>query len=211
MTRLVLASTSPYRRALLGRLGLPFEIHGPGVDEEAARGQGVDPEALVVGLARAKAETVARRLSDGPRRSDGSGDLMVIGSDQVAELQGEILGKPGTPEKARAQLRALAGREHRLLTALCVIRRGEGQGEKRPWLRREALDVHLLRLRPLTDAQIARYVDRDQPLDCAGSYKVEGAGIALFEWIRGDDFTGVVGLPLTKLVAILAELGVTLP
>jgi septum formation protein len=128
----------------------------------------------------------------------------VIGSDQVAELDGEILGQPGTAARAAAQLRRLAGREHRLLTAVCVVRAGDGQ-------RREALDVHRLRLRELTDDQIARYLAQDRPLDCAGGYKIEGPGIALFEWIRGNDFTGVVGLPLTQVVALLAGLGVSLP
>lgn len=198
MTDLVLASTSPYRNALLARLRLPFESLAPGVDEEAVKAEGLAAEALVTRLAREKAQTVARGLSrDRP-------DALVVGSDQVAELDGLVLGKPGTPAGAQAQLRHLAGREHRLLTALCVVRAGDGR-------RVEALDVHRLRLRPLTDLQIARYVSLEDPVDCAGSYKIEGLGIALFEWIRGDDFTAVVGLPLTRLVSLLCELGVVVP
>lgn len=168
------------------------------MDEEAVVARGLEAEALVVSLARAKAEAVALTL---PPEDTGA---LVIGSDQVAELEGEILGKPGTPEKARAQLLRLSGREHRLLTALCVVRPSDGQ-------RREALDVHRLRLRQLSEAQIARYVHLERPMDCAGSYKIEGLGIALFEWIRGDDFTAVVGMPLTRLVSLIAELGVILP
>lgn len=198
MTDLVLASTSRYRRELLARLGLPFEAADPGVDEEAVKALGLPAEALVVRLAREKAAAVAHRLAA------ARPGALVVGSDQVAELDGEILGKPGTAERAEAQLRRLAGREHRLLTALCVVRAGDG-------LRREALDVHHLRLRTLDDGQIARYVAADRPLDCAGAYKIEGPGIALFDRVRGDDFTAVIGLPLTRLVALLAELGVTLP
>ena len=198
MIDLVLASTSPYRKALLARLGLPFEAQPPDVDEEAVKAEGLPAALLVTRLAREKAEAVARSLS--ALRPDA----LVIGSDQVAELDGEILGKPGTPAGAQAQLRRLAGREHRLLTAICVVRAGEGR-------RAEALDVHRLRLRPLSEEQIASYVRAENPVDCAGSYKIEGLGIALFEWIRGDDFTGVIGLPLTHLVALLAEFGAVLP
>ncbi|MDY0005122.1 MAG: nucleoside triphosphate pyrophosphatase [Polyangia bacterium] len=198
MLDLVLASTSPYRRALLARLGVPFEAVAPGVDERALSQEGLSAELLVGRLARAKAQAVATRLA-----ASRPGAL-VIGSDQVAELEGEILGKPGTPEGARAQLSRLAGREHRLLTALSVVRAGDGA-------RAEALDIHRLRLRALSEEQISRYVEAESPLDCAGSYKIEGLGIALFEWIRGDDFTGVVGLPLTRLVALLGELGAVLP
>lgn len=198
MLDLVLASTSPYRKALLARLGLPFEARPPDVDEEAVKAEGLPAADLVTRLAREKAESVARGLSILRPRA------LVIGSDQVAELDGEILGKPGTPEGAMDQLRRLAGREHRLLTALCVVRAGDGR-------RAEALDVHRLRLRPLSAEQIARYVRAEHPVDCAGSYKIEGLGITLFEWVRGDDFTGVVGLPLTRLVALLTELGADLP
>lgn len=191
---LVLASTSRYRRELLGRLGVEFTAVAPDCDEDGLKGQGLTAEELVTRLAREKAESVATAHPD----------AVIIGSDQAAELDGEILGKPGSPEGARRQLRRLSGREHRLLTALCVLDARTGQ-------RAEDLDIHRLRLRALSDAQIARYVAADNPVDCAGAYKIEGLGIALFETIQGTDFTAVVGLPLTRLVALLDRLGVTVP
>jgi len=194
MRRLVLASTSPYRRELLGRLGLEFTAVAPDCDEDRLKDQGLPAEALVIRLAREKAASVARSYPD----------AVIIGSDQAAEVDGEILGKPGTPESARRQLRRLAGREHRLLTALCLLDARTGE-------RAEELDIHRLRLRRLTEAQIARYVAADDPVDCAGAYKIEGLGIALFESVRGTDFTAVIGLPLTRVVAGLHRLGIEIP
>jgi len=194
MRPLVLASTSGYRRALLERLGLPFAAVAPRCDEDLLKAAGLPAEQLVAQLSRLKAESVA---ADHP-------DALILGSDQAAELDGEILGKPGTEERACAQLQRLQGREHRLLTGLCLLDAATGH-------RAEALDIHRLRLRPLTPEQIARYVAKDQPLDCAGSYKIEGPGIALFDSIHGRDFTAIIGLPLTRTVALLAKFGVILP
>lgn len=191
---LVLASTSRYRAALLSRLGTPFVTAAPQCDEQALQARGWPVEVLVTELARRKAQSVADRFPD----------ALVIGSDQAAELDGRILGKPGTRAAARAQLRQLRGREHRLLTAICVLQTSAGRLA-------EDLDVHRLRLRDLTDAQIERYVAADNPVDCAGAYKVEGLGVSLFEHIRGDDFTAVIGLPLTRLVRLLAGFGLELP
>jgi septum formation protein len=191
---LVLASTSPYRRALLERLGVDFAAVAPDCDEDQWKGQGLSAEELVTRLAREKAESVAASHPD----------AVIIGSDQAAEVDDEILGKPGTPAGARQQLKRLAGREHRLLTALCVLDARTGQ-------RAEGLDIHRLRLRRLSDEQIARYVNADNPVDCAGSYKIEGLGIALFESVEGTDFTAVVGLPLTRVVALLGRLGIEIP
>lgn len=191
---LVLASTSPYRAELLGRLGLTYTAVAPDCDEDRLKGQGLAAADLVTRLAREKAESVVLAHPD----------AVIIGSDQAAELDGEILGKPGTPDRARLQLQRLAGTEHRLLTALCVLDARTGQ-------RAEDLDIHRLRMRALSDAQITRYVVADEPVDCAGSYKIEGLGIALFESVAGTDFTAVVGLPLTRVVALLTDLGVDLP
>jgi len=191
---LVLASTSPYRRDLLGRLGLAFTAVAPHCDEDRLKGQGLTAEDLVTRLARDKAESVAASHPD----------AVIIGSDQAAEVDGQILGKPGTAAQARRQLRRLAGREHRLLTALCLVDARTGQ-------RAEDLDIHRMRLRSLSEEQIERYVTNDDPVGCAGSYKIEGLGIALFEEVRGTDFTAVVGLPLTRVVALLSRLGIEIP
>ncbi|HIA03730.1 MAG TPA: septum formation protein Maf, partial [Myxococcales bacterium] len=177
MLPLVLASTSIYRKQLLERLGLPFDCIAPiNVDEEALN---LPPEQLVMALARQKAESVAGTL----------GDAIVIGSDQVGVLDGQILTKPHTSEKAESQLMAMAGREHQLLTGVYVLNTKSGQF-------RQHLDCHRLTLRTLSAAEISDYVAREQPLDCAGSYKIEGLGISLMERIDGSDFTAIVGLPL---------------
>jgi len=190
--RLVLASTSRYRHELLTRLGLPFEAVAPRYAEE--HDLDLAPERLVVELAARKAESLGADYADG----------LIIGSDQVAEIDGEILTKPGTPERALAQLERLAGREHRLLTGLVVFEPKTKRSER-------TLDVHTLRLRALSRSQLRTYVEDESPLDCAGSYKIEGRGIALFESMRGDDYTGIIGLPLTRLVELLARFGVEWP
>ncbi len=191
MPPIVLASTSRYRRELFARLGLPFTAQASPFDEEAAKPglAGCTPEAFVRALALGKARAVA----------DSQPNAIVIGSDQAAFLDQEILGKPGSEEAARVQLRRLAGKTHRLLTAVAVVR---GQ------LVEECIEEHRLTLRPLSDDALRDYVERDRPLDCAGSYRIESLGIALFERIEGDDFTSIVGLPLTRVVSMLARFGV---
>lgn len=191
--RIVLASTSPYRRELIQRLGLAVESAAPSFDEEAGKkaNEGLPPEEMVAELARGKARSLEEAFPD----------ALIIGSDQAAEVDGKLLGKPGTEEAARAQLRLLAGREHRLLTAVAIFEPRTGRLE-------EALDVHRLWVRELSDEAIASYVRRDQPLDCAGSYRVEALGIALFDRLSGDDFTAIIGLPLTRVVALLERFGV---
>ncbi len=187
MRRLVLASTSRYRRGLIERLGVPFEAIAPNVDERAVL---LPPKALAAALSGAKAEAVAAVVPD----------ALIIGSDQVPSIDGEALEKPGTPERAEVQLRRLAGRTHELITGVCVLDAATGE-------RREHLDVHRITLRPLTAAQIAAYVARDEPLDCAGAYKVESLGISLMASIEGEDFTAITGLPLIAVTRMLAELG----
>lgn len=189
---LILASTSPYRRALLERLGVPFRICDPGVDEERVKALGQAPRLLAERLAAAKAESVR----------NAGGEAVVVGSDQLVSLDDRILGKPGSQERAVEQLRLLAGREHELITALAVFHQGR--------LIRHT-DVTTLRMRPLTREAIERYVQADRPIDCAGSYKLESRGITLFDRITTEDQTAITGLPLIALTTILRDLGFAIP
>lgn len=190
--RLVLASTSVYRRALLDRFRLPFECIPPGVDESHFHRTAADPLHLATALARAKAEAVARLHPD----------AVVIGSDQVAEVDRDVLEKPGSRENACAQLARLAGRTHRLHTAVTVLAPGSATTD---------LVTVRLRMRPLDDESIARYVDADTPFDCCGSYRIESLGITLFEAIDAEDATAIEGLPLITLARRLREAGFRLP
>ena len=191
MSRLILASTSIYRRELLSRLRLPFDTARPEVDESPLPGE--SPLALAERLAMAKAAVIAQRE---PR-------AFVIGSDQVAELDGTPLGKPGSRDGAIAQLGAMSGREVRFRTAVCVQRNDAAP--------RIAMDTTTVRFRPLSLAEIERYVDAEQPLDCAGSFKSEGLGITLFEAIESNDPTALIGLPLIAISRLLRESGFVLP
>jgi septum formation protein len=191
MARLLLASTSPYRRELLSRLRIPFDIARPEVDETPHPGE--SPLALAQRLAAAKAATIVVR----------QGDAWVIGSDQVAELDGEPLGKPGGRDQALGQLAAMSGRSVAFRTALCVMHRDLG--------RFDAVDTTVVRFRRLAGDEIARYVDAEQPFDCAGSFKSEGLGIALFEAIDTSDPTALVGLPLIATARLLRQAGFALP
>jgi septum formation protein len=189
--RLLLASTSPYRRELLSRLRIPFDIARPEVDETPHPGE--SPLALAQRLAAAKAATIVVR----------EGDAWVIGSDQVAELDGEPLGKPGGRDQALAQLAAMSGRSVAFRTALCVMHRDLG--------RFDAVDTTVVRFRSLGGDEIARYVDAEQPFDCAGSFKSEGLGIVLFEAVDTSDPTALVGLPLIATARLLRQAGFALP
>ncbi len=195
MPSLVLASTSTYRRALLERLGLPFSTARPETDESPLSGE--SPQALAERLALAKAEAVLARVVD-----DIRGDTWVIGSDQVAELDGRPLGKPGSQTAAVAQLQSMSGREVRFITALCIA--GPGR-------RLAAIDITTVRFRQLRMDEIERYVAREQPLDCAGSFKSEGLGIALFDEIDNRDPTALIGLPLIATARLLREAGFAVP
>jgi septum formation protein len=188
---LVLASTSPYRRELLARLRLPFTIERPDVDEKPVAGE--TPAALASRLAAAKAGAVAARCPG----------AWVIGSDQVADLDGAPLGKPGSRGPAIDQLRAAAGREVLFHTA---FRLHGPNGEAF-----DHVDRTQVRFRALDDGEIARYVDAEQPFDCAGAFKCEGLGIVLFDAIRTDDPTALVGLPLIALARALRHAGYPLP
>jgi septum formation protein len=191
MPRLILASTSIYRRELLERLRLPFETARPEVDENPRPGE--SPIALAERLAIAKAGAIAEREPA----------AFVIGSDQVAELDGRPLGKPGTRDGALAQLGAMSGRAVHFRTAVCVR-----HGEHAPRL---AIDTTTVRFRSLSFAEIERYVDAEQPLDCAGSFKSEGLGITLFDAIETIDPTALIGLPLIATARLLREAGFVLP
>jgi len=188
MPRLILASTSRYRRELLQRLRMPFEVVSPDVDESPRPGEA--PGALAARLALAKAEAVAARHYD----------AVVIGSDQVAELDGETIGKPHTHARAVAQLRAMSGRRVVFHTAVAVVRRERG-------FARSVLAPVVVTFRVLTDAEIDRYLRAEQPYDCAGSAKCETLGIALLAAIDSDDPTALVGLPLIRTCGLLREAG----
>ena len=186
--RLVLASTSPYRRELLQRLRLPFVVISPQVDEAAATGEA--PAALAQRLALAKANAVAAREPN----------AIVIGSDQVAELDGIALGKPGSHDRATQQLRSMSGRAVRFHTAVAVVRASSG-------FLQQALVTVTVRFRQLSDLEIERYLLLEQPYDCAGSAKCETLGIVLAAAIESDDPTALVGLPLIRTSAMLRAAG----
>ncbi|WP_243020096.1 Maf family nucleotide pyrophosphatase [Simplicispira sedimenti] len=189
---LVLGSTSRYRRELLQRLGLPFTVAAPDVDETPLPGE--TPRALALRLALAKAHAVAAQHPD----------AAVIGSDQVADLHGQPLGKPGTHERASAQLQRMSGETVVFQTAVAVVCAATGF---------EQVDLAPVevRFRTLTGDEIERYLHAEQPYDCAGSAKSEGLGISLLDAILSDDPTALVGLPLIRTCRMLRAAGLTLP
>ncbi len=189
---LVLGSTSRYRRDLLQRLRLPFDVVAPDVDETPAAGE--TPLALALRLALAKARAVAALRPD----------AIVIGSDQVADLHGEPLGKPGTHARAVAQLQRMSGQTVVFQTALAVVCQASGF---------EQVDCASVRVvfRALSDDEIERYLIAETPYDCAGSAKSEGLGIALLDHIDNDDPTALVGLPLIRTARLLRQAGLQLP
>lgn len=189
---IVLASGSRYRRELLERFGLPFEAWSPDIDESSLPGE--KPRDTAIRLARAKAQAAAVRWPG----------ALIIGSDQVADLGGKPLGKPGTLENARHQLRELSGKAALFHTALCLLNAAETR-------RHERLVTTDVVFRTLTDAEIDRYLAREPALDCAGSAKSEGLGIALLARLGGEDPTALVGLPLIALAGMLRAEGVELP
>src|SRR5579885_3693176 len=190
--RLILASTSRHRRMLLERLEIPFETVAPGVDE--ARGFKEPVEQLVQRLSRAKAEAVAAKHPG----------ALIIGSDQAAEREGEILGKPGDHATATAQLKAASGKYMKFHTGLCVIDTRDGRIQ-------EYTDVTRVAFRKLTDAEIERYLQAEKPYDSAGSFKSEGLGITLFDAMESNDPSALIGLPLIMLCKFLRNAGLELP
>ncbi len=189
--QLILASTSPYRRELLARLRLEFDIASPGVEETRLPGE--PPRTLAMRLATAKAAAICAHHAN----------AWVIGSDQVAALGDNILGKPGTRDAAIEQLATMAGFSVEFLTAVCVIH-ADGR-------RFDAIDSTIVRFRPLSREEIKRYIDIEQPFDCAGSFKAEGLGITLFDAIESVDPTALIGLPLIATAGLLRKAGFVLP
>jgi septum formation protein len=186
--RLILASTSRYRRQLLQRLRLPFDVVSPGVDETALAGE--EPAALAMRLALAKAQAVATDAVN----------AVVIGSDQVAELDGQAIGKPGSHERAVAQLKMMSGQRVVFHTAVAVVRRDRA-------FERALLAPVTVHFRDLRSDEIERYLQLDAPYDCAGSAKSEALGVALLASIDSDDPTALIGLPLIRTCALLREAG----
>jgi septum formation protein len=189
---IVLGSTSRYRAELLRRLIPDFEQRAPDTDEAARPGEAAGTRALRLAMAKAQAAAA------------GVQNALVIGSDQVAELDGLALDKPGSVENARRQLTLSSGRTVQFHTALCVI-------DTRDSRRHTHVDLTCVHFRQLSPAEIERYLERERPLDCAGSFKCEGLGISLFERIDNHDPSALIGLPLIALARLLRECAVALP
>jgi len=188
---LILASTSPYRSELLARLGIPFTCIAPGVEES------VYPDE--------KPAQLAARLAEAKARAVGTGtDGLIIGSDQVASTGDEIIGKPGTHEKAVVQLSHLAGKRVCFYTGLCLLNTTTGKA---------AVEVvpFYVDFRPLDEETIERYLRTERPYNCAGSFKSEGLGITLLERMEGNDPTALIGLPLIALTSLLRDAGIAIP
>ena len=186
---ILLASTSPFRQALLRKLGLPFITAAPEVDESPLPGESA--QALVTRLAKAKAQALTETYPS----------HWIFGSDQVCVLDGMITGKPHTAEKARAQLRAASGKAITFYTGLALCHHASGT-------LLQACEPFVVHFRTLTEAEITGYVEREQPLQCAGSFKSEGLGICLFDRLEGRDPNTLVGLPLIALNAMLQQAGI---
>jgi len=190
---IVLGSSSPFRRMLLQRLGLDFSTSSPDIDETRLSGE--QPEAFVSRLAQEKAWAVA---------GNNHPDALIIGSDQAACIGPTILGKPGSRTRAMQQLRAASGKRVTFYTGLCLLNTTTGRSQ----VICEPFHVHF---RVLEEAQIERYLDAEEPYNCAGSFKSEGLGISLFQRLEGDDPNALIGLPLIRLIDMLAAEGVAIP
>ncbi len=196
---LVLASTSLYRRELLTRLGVAFRCVAPRLDEASLDSRGKEPREIAALLALGKAASI-RPLEP---------SATIIGSDQIVAIEGQILGKPGSRQRAVDQLTALSGRTHELITAVGVLKAGESPEDTRQtWLH---TDVTRMTMRSLSRDEIERYIDHEKPFDCAGSYKFESRGIVLFERVETDDPSAITGLPLIALVSFLRSIGHAVP
>lgn len=183
----ILASSSPYKRRLFERLGIDFQSQNSDVEE--CRKSGESPQQMAQRLALKKAQTVAKQVPRG----------YVVGSDQVIALGTRIFQKPGDRQRAIEQLKALEGETHRLLNSVCLVCPDDGI--------EQSTAVYEMVMRSLDEKQIRRYVDRDRPFDCAGAYRIESAGVRLFEATRGDDPTAIEGLPLTRVWTLLLRAG----
>jgi septum formation protein len=189
-TQIILASSSAFRKALFERLNLPFECHSPEINE--TRQADECAEAYVCRLAEQKAQAISIKFPD----------AVIIGSDQCALIEGRILGKPGNHENALKQLQAAQGKSVIFHTGLCVMQASTGFSQT------ENIQFQV-KFRHLNDQQLSHYLDVEQPYQCAGSFKSEGYGVALFDNMRGDDPTALIGLPLIRLVSMLEKAGIT--
>ncbi len=190
--QLILASTSPFRKALLQKLGLPFRTAAPDVDESRLPGE--SPDRLVMRLSHVKAAAIANNYSNS----------LIIGSDQVACIDDDILGKPGTRENAIRQLQRMSGKTIVFHTGLCLFNSGNHHAQV-------SCELYKVHFRHLSEQQIHYYVDSEQPYNCAGSFKSEGLGITLFRRLEGDDPNTLIGLPLIRLVDMLSNEDLVLP
>lgn len=186
---LILASTSPFRKQLLEKLGIPFNTAAPALDETPQANE--SPEQMVARLSLAKARAIATTHTQ----------ALIIGSDQAAVCNGKLLGKPGTHENARAQLQAMSGKRITFLTGLCLLNAHDGEYQL------DVVPFHV-HFRELTDTQIENYLIQEQPYQCAGSFKSEGFGIVLFKRLEGDDPNALIGLPLIRLIDMLRTAGI---
>lgn len=186
---IILASESPYRKKLLLDMGLPFLALAPKIDEDSYKNKGLSALDLTRTLAQMKAQSLKEQYPN----------HLIIGSDQVLEFEGQIFGKPHTPERALEQLKIFQGRTHRLITSMTVIHQED------TFLH---TDITRLTMWPLTESQIRKYIEIDKPLDCAGSYKIENAGISLFQKIDTEDHSAIMGLPLLALSRVLRKKGI---
>ncbi len=198
LPELILASTSPYRKELIAKLGLPFSALKPICDEDSYKEKINNPKDLAVTLAQLKAQSIIDQ-------SD-TGSVCVIGGDQVAALGLDILGKPGTKEMAHKQLTKMQGKTHQLITAICVISRVQGKITEK-----QILDITEIKMRPLSAQEIENYIELDLPLDCAGSYKIEKSGLTLIDQMKSDDFSAIQGVPLIQLTKHLISIGYQIP
>lgn len=193
MKKLILASSSKYRKELLEKLGIPFECHSPHIDEDFYKDKFKDdPKLLAETLAKLKAQKIAEKFPT----------AVVIGCDQLGHLNSEILGKTHSFEGSFLQLKKMQGKTHQLITAVTVC-----EGAKNSHI----TNVTTLTMRKLTDAQIKFYLSQDNPFDCAGSYKLELRGVSLFQSIQTEDHTAIIGLPLMALSSVLADFGFCIP
>lgn len=190
--KIILASGSPYRKQLLDQLKIEFTCISPDVDESEVKARTTIPKLIALELAKMKAEKVFQM----------NPDALVIGSDQICALGPKMFDKPGTPENAFDQLKSMTGKTHSLFTAVAVMT---------PKDHHVFLNETKLKMRNLTDDEISRYIELDNPTDCAGSYKIESLGISLFDSIETEDYSSIIGLPLMELSEILRKYGVLIP
>lgn len=190
MKKLILASSSRYKRMLLESLSIEFSVFSPDVDESMLSGEA--PLEYVKRLSESKARKVLETFPE----------AICIGADQCVALEGRILGKAPDFNSCHGQLMNMQGKTHELLTGVCVA--------SRDFLKTD-VEIHRMRMRKLSPEAIKRYIENEKPFDCAGSYKIEGLGISLFEEIEGNDPRAIIGLPLIKIVSILSEIGIDIP